>query len=488
MVKTISQQPVLFLLAPEELATTLRMDLNYYHPKFAETMERIEKAAKHYDVKQLEEIADVTRMLGFEEDKLVRYVPKGIPFLQVQNIKDFELDIRQVKYIPVEAHQKLTRSQLRPNDVVVTITGRVGTIAIVPPRTGECNLSKENARIRVRSSNIDPYYVAAYLDVGFGKKLLEKLDSGSTRSRILIKNLRKIPIVVPDVERQTRIVNNVKLLKKRKKEILAETESLLKKSRELLEDSYFHVYEILGIKRQFSKVEKVFVLPKEKLEDRLDATYYSAVSKYDLQSEFPIVTMDKIVEFSRENFSPEREPLGKFKYVQIQDVDPETGQIVSFTELLGKDAPSRARRIIHQGQILTALSGSATGTSSQSTAIVPPEYDGFIASTGFGVLRPRQGIDGLFVYFMLRSSYVLDEIKRRLTGATIPSINESSFQEIALPLPPIHIQCKIADILKRAMEDSISVKAKARTLSEEATELTQEAENEFITSLSTATD
>lgn len=485
MVETLSEQPVLFFLSPEELATrTLRIDLNYYHPKYTKIMELLEKAAKYYDVKQLGEIADVSRMLGFEEDCLVRYVPQGVPFLQVQNIKEFEIDYAKVKFIPMEAHKKLVRSQLRPNDIIITITGRVGTVAVVPSQMGECNLSKENARIRIRDQRVSPDYVAVYLNAGLGKKLLEKWNSGSTRSRTLIKNVRRIPIIILDKSKQTQIVSKVKILKQKKKKTLAEAENLLEKAQKIQHDGYSLAYKILGIKQQLSASEKVFVLAREKLEDRLDVAFYLGADKYSVQSEFPVEKMRELVEFSKENAFPEREPFKKFRYVQIQDVDAEYGKIASSTELLGKDAPSRARKVIHQGQILTGLSGSATGTPHHSTAIVPSALDGSIASTGFGVLKPRQGIDLFFVYFMLRGNYVLDEIKRRLTGATIPSINESGFEKIEIPLPPIEVQCRIIDLLKKATENSENVKTQAKALLKEARELDQTAENEFMKSLS----
>jgi type I restriction enzyme S subunit len=486
VVSTLSEQPILFSLNPEEIATkSLRIDLNYYHPKYTKIMELLEKAAKYYEVKQLGEIAEVSRMLGFEEDCLVSYVPQGVPFLQVQNIKEFEIDLAKVKFIPMEAHKKLVRSQLRPNDVIVTITGRVGTVAVVPSQIGKCNLSKENARIRVRDERISPEYIAVYLNAGLGRKLLEKWNSGSTRSRTLIKNVRRMPIIILTRDKQARIVRKVRLLKQKKNKALTDAGNLLQKAQEIQLKGYSLAYGILGIKQQLSKSEKIFVLAKEKLRDRLDVAFYLGADEYIMQSEFPVRPMKEIVEFSKENAFPEREPLKKFTYIQIQDVDSEYGKIVSFKELLGKDAPSRARRVIHQGQILTGLSGSATGTSHHSTAIVPSELDGSIASTGFGVLTPRQGVDLFFVYFMLRGNYVLDEIKRRLTGATIPSINESGFEQIEIPLPPIYVQREIVGILKKAMENSEKIKAQAKTLIKEAEELDRTAEDEFMKSLST---
>ncbi len=489
--KTLSERPVLFLLSPEELATkTLRVDLNYYHPKYTTIMNLLEKASKHYDVKQLGEISKISRILGFETTQFVKYVGKGIPYLRVQNINEFDIDMKGIVYISKEAHEMLKRSQLLPNDVVMAITGygKVGTTAVVSNVIGECNASQEIVRIRVQKEIVSPDYLTVYLNVGFGKKLLEKWNTGSTRPRTLIQNVRKIPVVIPTKEKQSQVVERVKALRQRKNKLLAEAEGLFEKAQETQQIGYSQTYRILGIKQKFAKPEKVFVLTKEKLKDRLDVAFYAGADKYEIQSEFPIGTMKELVEFSKENAFPEREPLKKFRYVQIQDVDSESGKIASSTELLGKDAPSRARKVIHQGQILTGLSGSATGTCHHSTAIVTSDLEGSIASTGFGVLRSREDIDILFVYFMLRSNYILDEIKRRLTGATIPAINESCFEQIEIPLPPYNTQREIINILREVTKNSENAKTQAKMLIEDAEGLDKKAENEFVNILSIEND
>ena len=483
MVKTISEQPVLFFLSPEELVNrTLRMDMHHYHPKYMKIMELIESARTCFPVKQLGEVAKITRILGFETERLVSYVDQGVPYLRVQNIKEFEIDLTDVKRISLDAHKKLKRSQLRSNDVVMTITGRVGTVAVVHPTLGECNASQEIVRIRVKE-DVNPDYVAVYLNSELGKYLLERWYSGSTRARTLIRNVRKIPIIIPTKEMQTRIVNKVMSLKQRRNKKLLEAESSSKRAQKIIEDGYKSIFKILGIKPQPPNDKKVFTLTKDRLNDRFDVGFYSNEKKYSLQSKFPIKKIEEIVKFSRETVIPQKEPLNKFRYVQIRDVVPEYGKIVSYSELLGKDAPSRARRVIRQGDILTAMT-RARG----STAVVPKEFDGCVASTAFGVLKPKQNVDRFFLYFMLRSGYVLDEIKRRLAGVATPAITKSEFKRIKIPIPPLGIQKEIVNIMNRATEKSERLKLRAKSFIKKAVELDQKAEKAIRRTLSIETN
>lgn len=123
----------------------------------------------------------------------------------------------------------------------------------------------------------------------------------------------------------------------------------------------------------------------------------------------------------------------------------------------------RARLVLYAGDIITAVSGSATGTARHKTAIVSPEYEGAIATTGFTKLAIRKDDEGkpLFLPYylvaLLKSNLVLADIKRRTRGATIPSINETDLLEVKIPLPlDIRKQEDIGDKMRGLLEASKS--------------------------------
>src|SRR6266481_9123735 len=70
-------------------------------------------------------VGHVGAMVDFYEDN-------GIPFLRSLNIKPFNLELSDVKFIGHEFHTKLRKSALRPGDVVVVRTGYPGTAAVIP--------------------------------------------------------------------------------------------------------------------------------------------------------------------------------------------------------------------------------------------------------------------------------------------------------------------------------------------------------------------
>src|SRR5580700_9339079 len=80
---------------------------------------------------------------------------------------------------------------------------------------------------------------------------------------------------------------------------------------------------------------------------------------------------------------PSMRPDEEFAYIDISSLDKDSKTIVRPSRLLGNDAPSRARKEIKAEDILV----STVRPNLNAVALVPPELDGQIASTGFCVLR-----------------------------------------------------------------------------------------------------
>lgn len=76
---------------------------------------------------------------------------------------------------------------------------------------------------------------------------------------------------------------------------------------------------------------------------------------------------------------PRAIPDSTFRYVDISNVNNLTKIIERTTEVIGKDAPSRARKIIKSNDIIV----STVRPNLNAVAIVPDTLDEQICSTGF---------------------------------------------------------------------------------------------------------
>lgn len=134
------------------------------------------------------------------------YATEGVRFLRIMNIAPFEIRLEDVKYVVPEVHTgDLSRSQLRENDILMTITGRVGTTAVVGADVLPANINQHIVRIRLIDDTVLPEYLAAYLNCSFGLMLTNRGVTGGTRIAVDYGTVRGLLVPVPSRKIQIKI-------------------------------------------------------------------------------------------------------------------------------------------------------------------------------------------------------------------------------------------------------------------------------------------
>src|SRR6187399_3055975 len=108
---------------------------------------------------------------------------------------------------------------------------------------------------------------------------------------------------------------------------------------------------------------------------------------------------------------PTKNPRASFHYVDVSSVDNKRFAIRQSTELLGRDAPSRARMVIRSRDIIFAT----VRPTLRRIALVDASLDNQICSTGFCVLRARPELDPEIAH-----DVVLDPVLRGVRSRFLP--------------------------------------------------------------------
>jgi type I restriction enzyme S subunit len=148
-----------------------------------------------------------------------------------------------------------------------------------------------------------------------------------------------------------------------------------------------------------------------------------------------------IVSCNDEVLSESTDPDMEFEYIDIGGVSSSEG-ITRTESMRFSGAPSRARRIVRQGDIIV----STVRTYLEAIAPISLEFDGKIASTGFAVLRPKYLLSG-FAKYALRARHFIDSVVARSTGVSYPAINSSELIDIKIVVPSLKEQQTIAAFL-----------------------------------------
>jgi type I restriction enzyme S subunit len=132
----------------------------------------------------------------------------------------------------------------------------------------------------------------------------------------------------------------------------------------------------------------------------------------------------------------------ELEYVDIGNVTLTQG-ITSTERLLFEAAPSRARRIVRDGDTIV----STVRTYLKAVAHISDPPPNLIVSTGFAVLRPSNALCPRYLYRLAQSEAFVQAIVAHSVGVSYPAINPTDIGRLYIPLPPLPEQQVIAAFL-----------------------------------------
>ena len=131
---------------------------------------------------------------------------------------------------------------------------------------------------------------------------------------------------------------------------------------------------------------------------------------------------------------PQVSPDADYTYFDISSVDNEKNQIVNAKILKGQKAPGRARQAVQKDDILF----SNVRTYLRKIARVESDYPNPVASTGFTVIRPPQGVSSQFLFYQILTEEFLQPVHLLQTGSSYPAVRPRDVfaQEVVLAPTP----------------------------------------------------
>ena len=148
----------------------------------------------------------------------------------------------------------------------------------------------------------------------------------------------------------------------------------------------------------------------------------------------------------------------EFEYIDISSVKYGKG-ILPLETMTFEKAPSRARRIVHDGDIII----STVRTYLKAIATVPSSDKQMIASTGFCVVRTNGIIEQGFLKYSVQSEHFISEIASKSTGVSYPAINSTDLVNIKVLVPTKSERLEIIKYLDKKtklIDESIALKQK----------------------------
>lgn len=172
--------------------------------------------------------------------------------------------------------------------------------------------------------------------------------------------------------------------------------------------------------------------------------------------------------------SPFKTPNKHFKYIDISSVNNISKTIDNIKEVIGSEAPSRARQVVNENDVLV----STVRPNLNAVARVPDNLHNQIASTGFCVLRANQErLNPNYLFEITKSQYFISSLTKVAKGASYPAVSDGDILSLEIPAPPVKLQNKFGNIIANVEELKNKQKASEQELNNLFNSLMQRAFN-----------
>lgn len=140
---------------------------------------------------------------------------------------------------------------------------------------------------------------------------------------------------------------------------------------------------------------------------------------------------------------------GMIDYIDISSVDNKSKSITLVQSIDAKEAPSRAKQLVVNGDVLV----STVRPNLNAVAYVSlPTNNLLVASTGYCVLRCTDELNSRYVYHFCQSPYFVDDMTAQATGASYPAVSAAIVKSSLIPFSSLAEQQHIVSVLDKVSE------------------------------------
>lgn len=353
----------------------------------------------------------------------------GIPFFRSECVTDAGFNSKGMNYIHVEAHQQMSRSEIKPGDLMMTITGNIGRVAIAPADFDSANINQHIARIRVLDeAGASASFVYHCLKHGGYATYYRAILTGQAYPQISLQQVRETPVALPPLPEQQKIAAILTTVDDKLDVIAREIEATQTLKQGLMQTLFSRgvgTHDANGrwMPHAEFKDSELGEIP----------TGWECLKLGDVLTEKPEYGANSsAVPFDAENH---------IRYLRITDID-EYGRLRE-DSIKAIPIAEADGYMLAEGDLLIARSGNTVGKSIlYKNAMGPCAFAGYLLRFRF---NRKVLVD--FVAAYLTSGTYWTWVKASVKVGAQPNINAQQYQSMLIPVPPIEEQQRIASVL-----------------------------------------
>jgi len=341
------------------------------------------------------------------------FIEQGINFIKIESItEDGSFINDKFAHISEECNSRLKRSQIKENDILFSIAGAIGRVAVVNNEILPANTNQALAIIRV-DDRYDKEFLTFLLRSSFITKQYNKKKQGVAQINLSLKDISELEIPIIDINKQLEIKENlkniIKIINLRKKQ-LEDLNNIIK--------SQF--VEMFGNPILNEKGWDISLCKEVTSKIGSGATPDGGNQNYK-EAGISLIRSMNVYD-------------GYFEYKDLAHIDNTQADKLKNVE-------------IEENDVLFNI----TGASVTRTCVVPKNILPARVNQHVSIIRCNERINSLFMNYLLMN----ESFKNTLThlakagGGTREAITKNQIEKLKIIVPPIELQNKFAEFVKQ---------------------------------------
>ena len=346
-------------------------------------------------------LGDACEILNGFAFKSENYVGSGIRVIRISNVQKGYIEDNAPAFYPLET-KGLEKYMLEEGDLLISLTGNVGRVAILEKEFMPAALNQRVACLRLKTDKLSKRYLFHILNSDFFEKQCIQYSKGVAQKNMSTAWLKDYEILLYSKEQQeliADILDKMHLIKKLRYYELQKLDELVKA----------RFVEMFG-----DPVDNPMNWEKKKLKD--------------------IVTEDCTISYGIVQTGEEqKEGIPVFRPVDIVNHTPKVEELKKTTEFIS----DRYKKTLLKGHelLITVRANIA------DTFIVDKEFMGCHVGRGIVPIRTQEDIMRLeFLKCLIDNKHLNDILKSKAKGITLIQLNMEDLRNVELIVPPIDLQ------------------------------------------------
>ena len=379
----------------------------------------------------------------------------GIPFYRAREIVSIKRNrpLKDPIYIDKKTYSEKIKVSGKPRENDILLTG-VGTLGIpyIVPKDKEFYFKDGNIIWLKNFGKVNSNFISYYVQSPYMLKMINN-GRGTTVATLTIIRSEKLLVPLPPLSEQSRIAAKIAQLFALLRKVESSTQQYAK-LQTLLKSKVLDLAMRGKLVKQDPNDEPASELLKKIKTEKAELIKEKKIKKtkplppitddekpFDIPDSWEWVRLGDVLK-------PEiyRKPNVDFMYIDIASVNNKINKVTNPTKIIiNKDKiASRARQVLSKNDILF----SVVRPYLKNIAMVPNTKDVQVGSTGFYVLKPYDLLNRHYLFYLMLSKYVIQNMTNKMRGDNSPSIRKSDLQNLLIPLPPIDEQLQIVNIIQ----------------------------------------